>query len=474
MTGASPAKTTQVTKEKLPGWVNRGARDNYDLAKKIAKRPFEQWGGPNVADTSNMTTDSYKLLMSNVGAEDPLYENSAALLSRTPELDTQYNKAYGILDKANGPWDPTGYLNPYTAEVEDRSISNAQRALNQQLMTQGDKARKAGAFGGSASGVERGVLAAEGARGIGDLSAELRRAGYDKATADMLADRAGMRDTAAGIISGAGAQQKGWLDTASGYLDTAEGRQKSVLSDVTAMQASGATEQAHRQALIDAEKAKWQERRDAPIENLNLRLAALGMSPYGKTETATKTGTSEEKGPDFATLGLGLLQFLPMLAGLSDRRDKKDITELGVDPETGLKTYSYRFKDENENSPKTVGPMAQEVERKYPDMVAEVGGHKIVHRGLLDKFAGKRVSGNVIDLRGHEQSKGFQKSAPEGDFTFNYTAPGQRADVLPYRDPEAEYNRDKPAPGTVPASGPIRKQKVNRGGKSDRMGILAR
>lgn len=389
MTAKTPAKTTQVTQEKLPAWVNQASRSNYDLAKKIAKRPFDQWSGPNVADTSNMTTDSYKLMMSNVGKEDPLYENAAALSGRTTELDPIYSKGYGILDEANGPWDPTGYLNPYTDEVENRSIDNATRSLNQQLMTAGDKARKAGAFGGSASGIEKGVLAAEGARGIGDLSAELRRAGYDKATADMLADRAGKRDTAAGLFAGAEGQQKGWLDSASSYLDTAKGRQASVLSDVSAMQTGGAAEQAQRQKLIDAEKAKWQERRDAPIENLNLRLASLGMSPYGKTQTATKTGTSEQQGPDFATMGLGILQLLPMLAGLSDRTAKKDIIELEKDEGTGLPVYSYRYKGEPKGAPRTVGPMAQDVEKVMPEAVTERDGLKYVNAGILADVRGR-------------------------------------------------------------------------------------
>jgi len=415
-----------------------------------------------------------------VGAEDPLYENAAALQSRIPELDTDYDKAYGMLDKASatagrvsemdpiyaksrglidtatgmagrvseldpiyqrgqgilaetaGPWNPTPYLNPYTEEVEKRSISNAQRSLDQNLMAAGDRARKAGAFGGSASAVEKGVLASEGVRGIGDLSAELRRAGYDKATADMLADRELKQKTAAGmfagaesqgkgyldasgrmvdaagnlvagaeaqgkgyldasgrmvdaagnVIAGAGQQGKGWLDAASGYLDTAKNRQASVLSDVTAMQGAGKEEAAHRQDLIDAAKARFQEKQDYPLEKLNLRLAALGMSPYGKTTSSTKTGTSEQQGPDFATMGLGLLQLLPML-GISDRTVKKDIIEMEKDDSTGLPVYSYRYKGEDSSAPKTVGPMAQDVEKKFPGAVHEIGGKKFVHQGIL-------------------------------------------------------------------------------------------
>jgi hypothetical protein len=67
----------------------------------------------------------------------------------------------------------------------------------------------------------------------------------------------------------------------------------------------------------------------------------------------------------------------------SDRRDKTDIRELGIDPLTGLKSYAYRYKGDPRNTPKVVGPMAQDVARKYPHLVREIGGHKVVAGGLL-------------------------------------------------------------------------------------------
>jgi hypothetical protein len=68
---------------------------------------------------------------------------------------------------------------------------------------------------------------------------------------------------------------------------------------------------------------------------------------------------------------------------LSDRRDKTDIKELGKDPETGLPLYAYRYKEDPKSYPKIVGIMAQDVEKKYPKAVAEVGGHKVVKIGML-------------------------------------------------------------------------------------------
>lgn len=456
MGGGQPAHTTQTTEVKLPEWVEKASQQNYKLAQRIASKPYLEYQGPTVADPSQMTQDAYRYMMANVGAQDPLYENAAALAGRAgTELDPIYNRGYGYLDRsasigddtyrqargilsrgayaldpiynraqgvfadvANPSWDPSRYLNPYTNEVESRAVANAQRELDRSMMNLQDRAQSAGAWGGSAAGIERGVLAAEGARSIGDLSAELRAQGYDKATADMLADQqlrmgagaemvgaagqqgAGWRDTAAGMISGAGQQQAGlqgaasglfggagqqasdWLQSASGMLETAAGRGQATTRDFGSMLTAGAQEQAQRQALIDADRAKFEEHKNYDIERLNLVLASLGMSPYGKTENVEKTSTSEKSGADFATIGLGLLQMLPMMF-MSDRRDKTDIEELGVDEDSGLPMYAYRYKKDRKDTPKIVGPMAQDVEKRYPEAVGEIGGHKFIHGGIL-------------------------------------------------------------------------------------------
>lgn len=382
MAAQQPSKTKQITQVKLPEWVERASEENYKFARDIASGPMPVYGGPRIADQSNMTTDAYKYLMNNVGAQDPLYRNAAAMQGRVNELDPIYGRAQGILSGiAKEDWDPQEYLNPYTAEVEKKAIANAQRDMQMSLMAQSDKAKRAGAFGGSASGVERGVLAAEGVRNIGDISAELRRAGYDKATADMMADREMRRMTAGDMMTGAQAQGQGWLDSASGMLDTAESRGEAVSRDFMSMLGAGAQEQQFRQSKLDSKIANFYERRDRPLERLNILLSSLGMSPYGKTENVTKTGTSEQPGPDFATMGLGLLQMLPAL--FSDRRDKTDIEKLGTDEDTGLPIYAYRYKKDPKNTPKIVGPMAQDVEERWPEAVSEIGGHKVIHMGIL-------------------------------------------------------------------------------------------
>lgn len=64
------------------------------------------------------------------------------------------------------------------------------------------------------------------------------------------------------------------------------------------------------------------------------------------------------------------------LGKLSDRKDKKDIEKLGE--KGGVPIYSYRYKKDKSGSVKTVGPMAQDVEKKYPGSTFGIGGHRVI------------------------------------------------------------------------------------------------
>jgi hypothetical protein len=63
---------------------------------------------------------------------------------------------------------------------------------------------------------------------------------------------------------------------------------------------------------------------------------------------------------------------------LSDRSMKTDITKLGTDEGTGLPMYAYRYKGDKKSYPKVVGPMAQDVEKKYPHLVKKISGKRVI------------------------------------------------------------------------------------------------
>jgi hypothetical protein len=76
----------------------------------------------------------------------------------------------------------------------------------------------------------------------------------------------------------------------------------------------------------------------------------------------------------------------------SDRDMKTDIDGLGKDPKTGLQMYAYRYKGDPKSYPKTVGPMAQDIEKKAPGAVRSIGGHKVVKAGGLGLIARRRAA----------------------------------------------------------------------------------
>jgi hypothetical protein len=259
-------------------------------------------------------------------------------------------------------------------------------------------AEKAGAFGGSRFGVQQGVAQAEGTKNIGDLSAALRKAGIDFATTTALQDRSGKQAAAAGLLgtaSGMGQQAAGYGavgaglgQQGAGYLNTAASKLAANQQDITNLMSGGQQDQAQRQKTIDAEMAKFDEAKNYPVEQLNMRLAALGMSPYGKTTTGTGTSSTETP-TDWATVGLGALKAAPGVIGsaagggsgllgllaLSDRDSKTDIQKVS---DGEIPMYAYRYKGDPKTYPKIVGPMAQDIEKKYPKAVKKVGRYKAI------------------------------------------------------------------------------------------------
>lgn len=327
------------------------------------------------------------------------------------------------------------YLNPYIANVEQHALGALDEQRTKALMSNADRAIAAGAFGGSRHGIVDAVTNAEAAKAAGLLSADLRKQGFDTAAnlavgdltrtlqgdlanqqsnlaaaqsnqqtalsagqsnqqADLMAKQANQNMALELQKLGFSAEQANQLaelqttaqqqSAADSLTAATESEGKSRLQDFASLISAGDMEQMHNQQQIQADLQQFLERRDYPIENLNLLLSSLGMSPYGKTETANKQHSGGSSGTDYAMMGLGLIKALPFFLGLfsSDREDKTDIKKLGKDPNTGLDIYAYRYKGDPKSYPKVVGPMAQDIAKKFPAMVGEIGGHKVV-RGAL-------------------------------------------------------------------------------------------
>jgi hypothetical protein len=173
---------------------------------------------------------------------------------------------------------------------------------------------------------------------------------------------------------------------AAGQLGSlAQQQQQAYLTDAAALESVGAQYQALEQARLQDAYNRFMEAQNYPIEMLNLRLGATSATPYGSTQTRTTTGgpsgSNWLSGAGTALTGIATAaKFLPLL--FSDETMKTDIEKVGKDKDTGLTMYAYRYKGDPKSYPKVVGPMAQEVEKKYPEMVEERGGKKAVNLGF--------------------------------------------------------------------------------------------
>jgi len=348
MAPKTPTKTTQVTEVKLPEWVDKASQKNYALAEQIAAKPYEAYTGQTVAGTNQTTEDAFNLFKGKLGIGDDNF-------SAANNLFAKQGAGIAGLDRST-------YMNPYIDEVENKALGALDKQRVQALMGNADKAVAAKAFGGNRSAVVDAVTNAETADKAGILSANLRKDAFDNATAQMQ-----------GELTAAGAAGQGQLATGNALLDQ---RNK----DFTGLLGIGTQQQAQTQKELDDAKGKFDEEKNYDLERLNVLLSSLGMSPYGKTENATKTTQGGSSGTDFAQMGLGILS---LLMGISDERMKTDIKKVGTDEETGIPLYSYRYKGDPKTYPKILGPMAQDVEKTIPAAVAEVGGIKMVDKRIL-------------------------------------------------------------------------------------------
>lgn len=205
---------------------------------------------------------------------------------------------------------------------------------------------------------------------------------FNRATADA-ATKAG--NEAYGMERGL---QAGAATAMPGVLGAKTGQAQSWLDVIRGV---GATDNVEQQRLLDAANAKYSYDTTGQLDwYTRLAQSLQSMYPGGQTTgQGTSYGTGSPGGGGVGSFlgpamsGIGMaLPFVPGF-GLSDRRMKTDIEPLGVDPLTGLKQYSYRYKGDPKTYPKVVGPMAQEAEEKYPDLVREIGSRKVVSNTLL-------------------------------------------------------------------------------------------
>lgn len=375
---------TVTTETKLPQWVEDFSKANLEMAGTVASELTPPYDGPRVADMNAGQNTALAAVTGNLGSTNPAFSTAMGGAQGAMGFDPSQVQARSFLDG-----NINAYMSPYTANVEQQALGRLDDQRRIALARTGDQAAAAGAFGGSRHGVMEGVTNSEAAKEAGLLSANLRDQAYRQGLAAMESDFS--RDMAAQQLNQAAGLAGGDLRLrGAGMLgDLAAGGQNAFLQGSQAALAAGNQQQAQTQLGYDADMQRYNELRGYPIEQLDIRLNALGMTPYGSSGSQT-TPMSSNYGMSALGGALAGAQLAGMLPGLgasaggwgalaggalgllSDERDKTDIEELG----DGM--YAFRYKGDPKSYPKVVGPMAQEVEKKHPDKVMTVGNRKVI------------------------------------------------------------------------------------------------
>lgn len=379
--GDTKTKVTNVTD--LPDWYEKAAQDVIAKGTQVAGSLAQPYRGNTVAAMDPLTLQAIQASGGILGSSDGAFDG---VLSTARGLSEYMPKTFlsGDID---------AYMNPWISNVEDAAKSNFQQQLADNVNQIGDAAINAKAFGGSRQGVMEGVAAAQGARDFGNLSAQLRSQGYDKASSMMESDM--NRDLAAGQLRGQGAQIEG---------AAARDQLASKVTEIQTALAGGQLNQDQAQRMLDQLRSQYEAMRNYPLEQLNIMQASTqGLQiPMSSSQTTSQPGGSNWLagglggaltgaslfGTGGALAGLGGITagggalggaVLGGLMALSDRRTKTNIEKLGKDPETGLPLYAYDYKsDVGKGLPKRVGPMAQDIEKMFPGSTAKIGGKMVI------------------------------------------------------------------------------------------------
>jgi hypothetical protein len=295
-------------------------------------------------------------------------------------------------------------MDPYTKSVIDTSLPIMQQELGKTLASNAGNAVNQGAFGGSRFGVQQGTAQAQGALGMANMAAGLNQANFNQAQAaatgdinrqfdvgktNQLSQQTDLARSLEAQKSNQSAQQQkinSDIQAASGLNTSATNAGQLAQSAFNMQNTAGNMQMAQARDQIAAQMAKFNEANNYGTKQMGILQSALGMTPYGQTTTGQKE-TETYTPTDWASLagaGLGAAGSIFHGAGTSDKRIKKNLKLVAKDDETGIPVYDYNWKGEPAGSPKTRGPMAQDVEKVMPGAVVEdPSGVKHVKLGVL-------------------------------------------------------------------------------------------
>ncbi|MBR2818225.1 MAG: tail fiber domain-containing protein [Reyranella sp.] len=373
-----PTGTTESKQEtKLPENISSAGSTNMTAAYNVAQNMLGPYKGATYAGLTPGAYANIAGLQSLVGSSTPAYNLAQNTMGGLTNFAAPTINAPTLAQT-----DLSAYMNPYTSSVIQSGLQGIDMQRRQALNSNADQAIAQKAFGGSRQGVQEGITNSAASMQAGQLASQLANQGYQQAQQAAQFDIANNLGTqqanAANKMNAAGLN----MSAANGLAGVAQQGQSSNLQALMAALQGQTLAQQDQQGRLNADQAAYAAAQQFPLQQLQIPISALSATPYGSTTTGTQTQSAPGSG---AMQGIGAAANVIGILGslFSDRDAKTDIKKLGTDSETGLDMYAYRYKGDPKSYPKVVGPMAQDVEKKYPGSTRRVNGHLAIKKSML-------------------------------------------------------------------------------------------
>jgi hypothetical protein len=231
----------------------------------VADQPYTPYTGTTVAGFSPTQTQGYQaakdFATGNVGAGSLQAAQGAA------------TRALGF-----SPANITEYLNPYTQQVIDTTMSDLERQRQIAQQGTGDRAIAARAFGGDRFGLQEAETNRAAFDTMAKTAAQLRSAGYDTAT-----------QTAMGVANLG-------LTAGDRLAALSDQERQQALQNASTLETVGAAEQAQTQRELDDLYRRFQEEQQYPAAQTNYLANIFKAAPASggiTTQTSTPSTVSQ-------------------------------------------------------------------------------------------------------------------------------------------------------------------------------------
>lgn len=375
-----------------------GTSSPWSAAQPELNTILSTLGGTNPSVTSGQT-NAYGLLNSEV-AGIPNYAPQASGVANSefgyntnPQQST-LNNAYGSVSGTLSPYLSSSYLNPMTTPGLSTELQGVGNSITNQVNSQ------FAAAGRDMSPANTTALA----YGLEQGEAPIIANQYNQNVAAQQGAANSLESAANTTAGGLTQQQLAQLGINSQGLTTA-----SAIPGVATAPGNAALTVANAQAQQPYTNLGWLSSLTDPIAALGGQSTSNGTTTQqtsllssilggltgglGMLGSKPSSSTNPTTGATSTTGGSGILGLASLF---SDERVKEDIHPVGMLYDN-TPVYSYRYKKElDPTGTPRIGVMAQDIEKRRPDAVHEIGGVKAVDYGRATERA--RYMGMLNDL----------------------------------------------------------------------------